>query len=471
MRFIFLFILLTSVTGCGTLKKRDNIVYADSTPRGLVVKGEDGKVIGKTPFFLEVDTFKRRTYSFFNNEQSLEVRYGCPFDWGGSIVPNLIFIFQPAITATFMITDLLTGGAYVCRKPIQADLKDSIGDKKLSQRNKRILVLPLATRDKALSDKIIKSWKKAFFDKHKKDEEVIWSNETESAFFVRGLDHYADTHPEKIRRRFLNEVGLQFNATHFLHFSLEKDKKKKLIRVIPVLYDAFTLEQIESPFLKIFRVKDTEYDSYGLLAKIVDSLHILPNAIRGGFSQVTGEQRYPNKDQSHSVERHPDQLNQLLTFIGLDSVHHPRFYDSWDLNGFLTPSIGASSYLSKQGLTDGVYEVLLESYYIDYNASLRIFTPFGQWGIGAGLGLMAFNFSDNRNLEYTSTTQYFHIMADYTFFISDRWFMKLAFDTYAPKKGKIHSDYYDLAGWSETSIRVGYYFPEIKSITRKILPF
>lgn len=39
------------------------------------------------------------------------------------------------------------------------------------------------------------------------------------------------------------------------------------------------------------------------------------------------------------------------------------------------------------------------------------------------------------------------------------------------EKGNVHSDYYDLHSWSEFSVRVGYYFPEIKSITRKILPF
>ncbi|TNF00925.1 MAG: hypothetical protein EP326_05655 [Deltaproteobacteria bacterium] len=471
MKHFFILILLSLVVSCGTLKKRDNIVFADSSPRGLEVKDEKGKVLGKTPFFLEVDTFKRQTYSFFSEEEKTNVSYGCPFDWGGSIIPDLIFVFQPVISATFLITDLLTGGAYVCRKPIHATMKVDESKVKLIQRNRRILVLPIASRDKVLSDKIIKSWEKTRFRKLKKDEELVWNESTESSFFVRGLDHYADTHPDRIRRRFLNEVGLEFNATHFLHFDLEKDKKKKLIKVTPVLYDAFTLAPVEADYLKPFKVRDTEYDSYGFLARVVDFLHILPNSIRGGFSAVAAEKRQPDKNTEYKVERHPDQLNQLITFFGFDSVHHPRFFDSWDLAGFLSPSLGSSSFKSTQNLSSGQYEVLLESYYIDYNASFRVFTPFGQIGTGFGLGLMGFIFSDNRNLEYSSTTAYTHYFFDYTYFFSDRWFFKLAYDFYQPTKGKIHSDYYDLISWKEASVRVGYYFPEIKSITRKLLPF
>lgn len=466
---ILLLILLLSVS-CGTLKQRDNIVYADSSPRGLKVKDEQGKVIGTTPFFLEVDTFKSRIYSFQADDKiKLDVRYGCPFDWGGSVVPNMIFVFQPVISATFMLTDLLTGGAYVCKKPILADFQNK--ELKLKQRKKRIVVLPIATRDKALSDRIIKLWKKKIFEKYKSDEVIIWNEKTESAFFVRGLDHYADTLPEKMRRRFLNEIGKEFDATHFLHFTLTKDKKNKLIKIDQELYDAFTLKQERAEFIKKFEIKDTEYDNYGLINKIVHALYVLPNSVRGGFSKVDFEMRFPDKVTEYPVERHPDQLNQLLTFIGLDSVHHPRFFDNWDLGGFLSPNIGSSSFKSTQQLSDGTYEALFESYYIDYNASLRVFTPFGQIGGAIGVGFMGFFFSDNRNLEYSSTGTYMHITYDYTYFFGDRWYFKLAGDSYAPKKGKVHSDFYDLHSWSEFSVRVGYYFPEIKSITRKILPF
>ena len=108
---LFLLLVLIFLSSCGTLKKRDNIVFADSFPRGLKVKNEKGSIIGVTPFFLEVDTFKSRVYSFYSDEKvKLDVRYGCPFDWGGSIVPNMIFVFQPVISLSFMLTDLLTGG-------------------------------------------------------------------------------------------------------------------------------------------------------------------------------------------------------------------------------------------------------------------------------------------------------------------------------------------------------------------------
>ena len=188
---------------------------------------------------------------------------------------------------------------------------------------------------------------------------IIWNDLTESAFFVRGLDHYADTRPENIRRRFLNEIGIEFDATHFLHFELKKDKENKLIEVDQNLYDAFTLKQESADYVKRFKIRDTEYDSRGLLHKIVDSLYILPNSIRG-VTRVDYETRHSDKSVQHKVDRHPDQLNQLLTFIGLDSVHHPRFFNSWDFAGFFTPSIGASSFKSKQELSDGTYEASLK---------------------------------------------------------------------------------------------------------------
>lgn len=469
---ILLIFLAFTISSCGTLKKRESMIYADSKPRGLKVKNEKGEVLGTTPFFFKVKTRRKRYFTFFEKDYKQKVKYKCQIDWGMSIAPDLVFIFNPFISGAFLVTDFLSGGAYKCRKPVL--LKVTKSKPITKTRTKKIIVLPISTHDKGLSDKIIKMWKSKIHSKIANDKsEIIWNEETESAFFVRGMDHYADTHPKNIKRRFLNEVGAKFDATHFLHFKIEK--KKKRIVVTPTLYDAFNLESSRENYLKKFSLKDKAYDSFGFWQKVVRMIDILPNSIRFGFSNVDNEELYTDNTltefKEYDVERHPEALNQLLTFVGLDSVHHPRFYDAWDYGGFLSPSLGASSFKSNQQNIDQGYEVLFESYYIAYDATFGIFTPFGQFGGGLGLGFMLFNFEDNRNESYMSTTRITHLIFNYTYFLSDRTFFKLAFDHYKPKAGKVHSELYDLKGWTEYSIGFGYYFPEIKAITRKILPF
>ena len=75
------------------------------------------------------------------------------------------------------------------------------------------------------------------------------------------------------------------------------------------------------------------------------------------------------------------------------------------MSGLLSSKFGASSWKSAYTVTNIASQFIFEYYSLFYDASLGIFTPFGEFYIGIGLCYMLF--LSNRNYLKTSRDQYF----------------------------------------------------------------
>lgn len=135
------------------------MIFADSAPRGLKVRNEKGEELGMTPFFFKIKADRKRVFTFYDEGMEKKTTYRCKMDWGLSLTPDLIVTaLNPVVGGVFILTDFLSGGIYKCHEPLIGNFKKS--ELKSSERKKRILVLPIAVRDKAISDRIITLWKK-----------------------------------------------------------------------------------------------------------------------------------------------------------------------------------------------------------------------------------------------------------------------------------------------------------------------
>jgi hypothetical protein len=474
---VLLLLLTLVVTSCGTFSGSKNILIADSTPRGVKVYNEQDKFLGTTPFFFKAKPTWKREFTFKNKKIVVPFKYKCQTDWGGAVAPDtIITALNPAVGSVFIITDYLSGGLWRCRKPMHPTLDSN--DFQLSIRKKRILILPVISSDREVSRKIITFFKKKIFKKYNNEEAILIDNEaTKEALFERGLDNYADTHPDNIRREFLNELGEKFNLTHFYYF--QTIEKENTIIVKPILFDAFTVHPVKVKYSKSFKLKQKNKSGFNFLKKVISMIDFLPNSIIMGYSYNPTENREVNLDPSQTLveartNSHPDAFPRLITLLLLDTAHHPRFYDSWDFSGFLSPRFGASSWKSAYSVSGLDYEFLFSSYFAIYDASASIFTPFGEFNFAFGVGIMHYSAEDNQTFNNSKIASLSHFGVSYTTFIGSRTYIKLSVDTYiAPDKEEeqIKTDYYKLTSWKEIRFGIGYYFPEIKALTRKLLPF
>lgn len=471
---LFLLLFLFIVQSCGTLKGSKNLMIADSTPRGQKVYNEKNKYLGTTPFFLKAKPKWRRKFFFRNEKLEVPFKHECATDWGRAFIPDTIMTaINPGLGGVFFVTDYLSGGLWRCSKPMHPTLDQE--KFQYSEKKKRILLLPVISEDYEVSQKISSFFQNKIFKKLNDEGAIIVNNdETESDLAKRGLDNYASTHPDNIRREFLNELGHKYDLTHFYY--LRVIDKGNYLMVKPELYDAFTVHPVQVKYSKPFKMKKSNSFGDSFLRKIISYIDFLPNSIIAGYSYNPTENREvvlkPTETlKAAKTNAHPNAFPRYITLFLLDTAHHPRFYQPWDIAGFLSPKFGASSWKSNYGVANIEYEFFFESYYAFYDAYFSAFTPMGIFSAGVGLGMLGYFAKDNQGLDVGSTMATFHSFVNYSIFLSDRTYFKISFDAYAPKKDKVKTEYYNLKSWSEVKIGVGYYFPEVKALTRKLLPY
>lgn len=466
----FAFFLLTS---CGTIRSKKNIIFADSEPRGLIVKNEKGEELGVTPFFFKVNPGDKRKFSFLYKEKFIgDESYRCKWDWGGSVVPNALWApLYPVgtiLSGIFFTADATTRGLYVCKDSVL--LKSSL-EKKNIEKKIVIIGMPIAIGQSVLAEKAIGFWRENIFEKHKKDEEFLWNQSIEDEFVYRGVDLYADTNPTKIKRRFINQVGHKFNGTHFLHFEVKEEDKYFSFK--PVLYDAFTFKQIEAPYLKPFKMKKEVKTSKNYWKRILRNIDLLPNAVTISHHTQPVEKRDVQATSGQSgqfhTNNHPSAFPKLVTMFGVESVRHPQFFSNWDWGGFLSPHFGASSWRSSFPIASETYDFDFQSYYLGYNATLTGFSPLGQITVGIGINASYVILNDSRGLNEAKVAPMIVYLMNYKKFFNDRFYFTFGtkfFDVDNSVTGKLE---YTLKNWNEAYVGLGYYFPEVKTFARRLL--
>lgn len=472
--FMPLFLLLMFLVSCGTMKSKKNIIFADSTSRGVSVVNEKGETLGVTPFFFKIRPGDKRVFKFYKEGKLLgEKKYNCRWDWGGSIVPNILwsplFPVGTVVTSISLITDASLKGLYVCKGSILFKTKNKIVAK---EEKRQVVGLPISIGQGELANRIINFWKKNIFSKNNKGEDTfVWNEDVENEFIYRGVDLFANTHPTKIKRRFVNEVGLKFGATHFLHFDVIEDKK--YFKIVPKLYDAFTFVEVKTKYLKSFKMKKERNTASNYWKKILRNIDLFPNAITLTYSGKPKENRIVPIDSTHngefSTQSHPDAFPKLFTTLGVESVHHPQFFSNWDWGGFLSPSFGASSWRSSYILNGTEYNFDFESYNFGYNASLSGFSPLGQVSVGIGLTGSYFSMADSKGFETSKVGLMTRTFLNYAKFFNDRVYFTFGVKFYSPSKSITGRPEYTLENWNEYYVGLGYYFPEVKTFARRLL--
>ncbi len=431
---------------------------------------EKGETLGTTPFFFKIRPASKRNFSYLLEDQKREVPYECQLDWGGSLVPNLIwsplFPVGTILSTVMMSTAAVSNAMYECKRPIEFKV-ENISEK---IKKKRIAVIPIAVGSHELSERIIGFWKKTFFDKNKKDETFLWNDEVIEEFLYRGIDLYVDTSPHKIKRRFLNQIGHKLNLTHFLYFKVVD--KKDHFEIKPILYDAFKITEVEGKYLKTFSLKKNKKTLGSIWSKILRNIDFFPNSITLTYQGRAKEIREVPLDLRQSGEfrtnSHPDAIPKALTLFGVESVHHPQFYDPWDWGGFLSPNFGASSWRSSYLINGSPYNFDFESYLFGYNAYLAGFTPLGQLRVGLGLNLAYISMSDNRGFENSKIGLMTGSFVSYYKFFGDRFYITGGVKNYNVPGSFTNRSEYRLKSWTEVYGGIGYYFPEVKSFARKL---
>lgn len=467
--FFGFFIVLSS---CGTMRSKKNILFADSSPRGLEVRNEKNESLGLTPMFFKIKPHHKRKFSFF--EKGLKVgeqSYKCSWDWGGSLIPNLVIApFFPVgtiLSSAFLFTDATSKAAYVCKNSLFISTPN-VEAKTISK--KRIMALPIAVGRRSLADSIRRKWQTDQFNKLKADEELLWNDEVENEFIYRGVDHYANTEPLKIKRRFINEIGHKFKATHLIHFSIEETDSAFIIQ--PKLFDIFNFKEEEKEYLKSYTVEKEKRTPANYWKRALRNIDLFPNAITLSYQGKATEKRIvaadPTQNGEFKTSTHPEAFPKLLTLISMESVHHPQFFSSWDWGGFLSPNFGASSWRTSYLIGGSPYNYDFESYHFGYSASLSGFSPIGQINIGAGLLASYFSLSDNKGYQSTKLGLIFKLNMSYHKFFNERFYFTAGQRFYSPSKETTNKNEYLLDSWSEYYVGLGYYFPEVKTLARKL---
>ena len=468
-----LFIFILFLCSCGTMKSKRNIIFADSTDRGVSVVNEKGQILGTTPFFFKIKPGSKRIFKFYRDKKLLgEKEYKCRWDWGGSIVPNILwtplFPIGTIVSSIALVTDASSKGLYVCKGSV---LFDS-GKKTQAKQTKRTIIgFPISIGQGELANQIMSFWKKNIFEKQSSEDTFVWNQDVEDAFVYRGVDLYANTNPKKIKRRFVNEIGLEFGGTHFLHFEVKEETKH--FQITPKLYDAFTFVEEKTNYLKSFKMKKKKRTAFNYWKKILRNIDLFPNAITLTYSGNPKEQREvgldPTKSGEYKTNKHPDAFPKIFTTVGVESVRHPQFFSSWDWGGFLSPNFGASSWRSSYILEGTEYNFDFESYNFGYNASLTGFSPLGQLSIGIGLTGSYFSMSDSRGYQESKIGLMTRTFINYSKFFNERLYFTSGVRFYSPSKSITGKTEYTLEAWNEYYVGLGYYFPEVKTFARRLL--
>ena len=477
MNYILLLSLIL-LSACGTVKKRPNIVPFDSNPRGLKVTDKKGNELGQTPFFLKVDPNWSNHYNVIQNNRAHDLRYECKMNWGGSIVPDSILLpFAPSGTIVgtiFLLTDWFTGGIYRCVNPIHYDGR---AQNEIIEQPKRILPLPFKNLDRNFSEKTHSIWQKSILPKFFKDkDQIIWEDEVREFLFMRGISHYKENfNIQKIRKKYLYEIAHKFQATHFTTFEIyHQDKNYYTIKTR--LWDAFTLKEV------IFNKKPTlirlsrKNEPKQFKQLFVETISFIPNSLLFSYKEKSDmawfhENEELMADEDSVIEDHPDSLPKYFTFIGMETVQHPQFFDDWDYGLFFSPSFEANSARTKFKLkTEEIVSIDAATYHASYIMSLKGFSPFGSLSFGIGPSLNYLKINQSNNQTYDSLVIGLKFGAEYHFFFGERWYFTLgtSHQGFEPKAGK-HDPQYKLDGVTSTYVGLGYYFPSIRNMVRNLL--
>ncbi|MBT5094111.1 MAG: hypothetical protein HOM21_07710, partial [Halobacteriovoraceae bacterium] len=331
---ILLTLILFLISSCGTYKSNPNIVPVDSSPRGLIVKNQKGKIIGRTPFFARIDKGKEHefyfeTYAKFQTTAHIKsLHYKCQIDWAQSIIPDSIFsLLGPVgwiITASSLGADYYSGGLWKCEKPIYFS---DINFESAKRPVRKILVLPAFVKSEGLSLRIRKHWYQKLFviegknGKHR--DKIIELLKSFEEMNFKGITHLNTANFKNINKKALSQLAHKNKATHALSFKIKRRAGE--LEVTPILHDLFRVRDVVNSYTKKFRIPLNESEKTSRLETLLGAINLLPNAFSISYAlkpkiKINSNDFQKNENEELSTKNHPEALPRIFTLFGFENV-------------------------------------------------------------------------------------------------------------------------------------------------------
>ena len=425
------------------------------------MKNDEGVEIGVTPFFYEFPKDSDHELSF-NGEKA---HYDCSWNWGGSLVPNNIWLVSmsgvgAAVSVSFDLIDFISGGLFNCDDEFRVKVK--VKKSELTAKEKRVLILPPMDKDEVVSDRIAQYIEEKY---PLKKGQYLSLKETKNFLHVNRVNNFSINRPDSLNGKSLRKIGHKFNITHFLYIDVEKNKSD--LTLTPVLYDAFNLKKKKT--LKKRKITINRDKGNTVLGYLVDAISLLPNAVTVGYMPNPGVSygsRSSPEQGGSSLDSnpHPDAFPKIFSAFGIETVHHSMFFDSWDYDFYLAPSFNTSAWQSSYS----DYSINVQSYNAMFGGYVVGQSPFGQLSMGFSLGLLYLSAEDSLGKSTQRGTLGTKLSIDYKYFMGERWYFTFGAYQFGLDEQTLNYDQYHLTDWQTAFVGLGYYFPEFRSLVRRI---
>ncbi len=475
-------VLLFFVSACGTINRMQHpkIISIDSVPRGLTVSDLDGKEIGITPFFTQLNsssfnTTKHLNFSFFDNKQNISETTSsqCFINWSGSIISNSLssVIGGVVLPIVFLGFDLFKGTTTICKNNILHEFKQAIKKTNSPSVFKTILI-PAGVSDPVLADKINNFFVEMMRDKPSyKNIKIIDLKRSKEALLIHGIDSYFSGDLKSIPTNSINSAAMKLKADYAIMFTSEVDKGK--LHITPKLWDLHKREEVTTITFNSFFLKN--YNQQSKLRKtFVNNFHILPNTLSLYYRpnlivESTSSHpvfKGPNRFQT---TKHPNAFPSFLGMLSLESLEHPRHYKIWDISYSFFTTLGTHSWkldrFDNAAFIDSSQVIV---YNILYNAGITGHTPIGAFSLNGGYGFAHSKYSDSLGINLTQNRAVSRFGFTYTAFLNERIAFSVKFEQLFFRTSIGNPDLGLINKINQTSVGLNYYYPEIKFLFSKI---
>ncbi len=459
---LFALIWLVLLSSCGLVKSQNKIVSIDTNPREAKVIF-DNKELGQTPLFQEIPKKKSGTYTFkypdSKNKWQLsktgaQSKKVCGHHGGGKALEietiskgedktNLVSHLDP--TSYFM-----SGKRYECVDVVRAKIPEmkNYREKKCSV----YVVMPPMSGHAKFSMKLSKEWREAVFNKNKKDcDKVILPAVSQEFMMFLGINFLkAPRDLPDMRYKNVFKIGKKFKATHlvFLPFTSDGDKRTVTPKIYDIHKGKLDPDTPSKPFT--VNIKQSGFTNF-----LLRTFRFLPNG-------VGGRMRLLNKlyAEGPGEDEFSKQYSNFDFGISLDNMQYPQ--REWMLGAQIAPALVWTKWGDK---------IEINTFGLTLDLKFFLHLPPGGvfvFRIGAGGAYMSVK-ADDYDYKISEWSYLADVGIEFYFFPLKRFYLNFGYKLYAWDPSKIQINDIQIKSESHFFIEIGYFFPELRMLVRKIL--
>lgn len=466
-QFIFLFLILSVLSSCGSLFKKKEILSIDSFPRGaevLRLKKGKTKLIGKTPLFFKTYEEAKENFILSWRDSSGEVektrphekKSSCGMEWTDPLVDkipllkNFIPNFVREILPEYNPLNIIKGGRFECISYVRVEAQKKSLKEAFKENCNTYLVLPPPHKFGKVSKSLIDGWEKKVFLKGKKQCDKIISRKISQTYFnFLGIDHLNRKYGKKyLGYSRISKLGARFKATHLVFLPYEDTGET--FAVYPEIYDAHLRLRNEKKLETVFEIKKSFKNQILIFDKLAEAFQLIPNSFSIKFKMKRNLHLDPESEElNHSTYNSTIKLPPSLR---LGNISYPHHY--WGVDFRFSPSLSYNRWDREYNLK--VFSAVMA-------LKLSGHTPLGaiqgRLGIGPGRIWAKNNFTPYQEKAFTTILQW---GLEYYAFVSERYFLTLGYRRNNFLTHEITDGDFKLKGYSSLFFNIGFYSPEMK---------